>query len=74
MENIAHTKVVAFDKTGTLTMGTPQVTDILTASHVSREQLLSAVASVEHLSMHPLLGLSWNRLKRRTSLCKKQSM
>jgi len=54
MENIAHTKVVAFDKTGTLTMGTPQVTDILTAPSVSREQLLSAVASVENLSMHPL--------------------
>lgn len=54
MENIAHTKVVAFDKTGTLTMGTPQVTDILTVPGVSREQLLSAVASVENLSMHPL--------------------
>ncbi|PYE45842.1 cadmium-translocating P-type ATPase [Paenibacillus barcinonensis] len=54
MENMARTQVVAFDKTGTLTMGTPQVTDILTASHVSREQLLSAVASVENLSMHPL--------------------
>lgn len=37
MENIAHTKVVAFDKTGTLTMGTPQVTDILTAPGISRE-------------------------------------
>ncbi|MDT0125979.1 heavy metal translocating P-type ATPase [Paenibacillus sp. RRE4] len=54
MENIAHTQVVAFDKTGTLTMGTPKVTDILTAPRVSREQLLSAVASVENLSMHPL--------------------
>ncbi|WP_429352055.1 heavy metal translocating P-type ATPase [Paenibacillus sp. 4624] len=54
MENIAQTKVVAFDKTGTLTMGTPQVTDILTTSNVSREQLLSAVASIENLSMHPL--------------------
>lgn len=54
MENIAHTRVVAFDKTGTLTMGTPIVTDILTAPSVSREQLLSAVASVENLSMHPL--------------------
>nr|WP_154891768.1 heavy metal translocating P-type ATPase [Paenibacillus xylanexedens] len=54
MENIAHTRVVAFDKTGTLTMGTPKVTDILTAPSVSREQLLSAVASVENLSMHPL--------------------
>jgi len=54
MENIAHTRVVAFDKTGTLTMGTPKVTDIFTAPGVSREQLLSAVASVENLSMHPL--------------------
>ncbi|WP_366293353.1 heavy metal translocating P-type ATPase [Paenibacillus sp. AN1007] len=54
MENIAHTKVVAFDKTGTLTMGTPQVTDILTAPGISREQLLSAAASIENLSMHPL--------------------
>ncbi|CAI6084500.1 Zinc-transporting ATPase [Paenibacillus sp. JJ-100] len=54
MENIAQTKVVAFDKTGTLTMGTPQVTDILTVSTVTREQLLSAVASIENLSMHPL--------------------
>ncbi|WP_434749386.1 heavy metal translocating P-type ATPase [Paenibacillus amylolyticus] len=54
MENIAHTKVVAFDKTGTLTMGRPIVTDILTVPSVSREQLLSAVASVENLSIHPL--------------------
>ncbi|WP_293198672.1 heavy metal translocating P-type ATPase [Paenibacillus sp.] len=54
MENIAQTKVVAFDKTGTLTMGTPQVTDILTVSNVTRERLLSAVASIENLSMHPL--------------------
>ncbi|MFX3648117.1 MAG: heavy metal translocating P-type ATPase [Paenibacillus sp.] len=54
MENIARTRVVAFDKTGTLTMGTPQVTDIITAEHVDRTQLLAAVAAIENISMHPL--------------------
>ncbi|MBY0116347.1 heavy metal translocating P-type ATPase [Paenibacillus xylanexedens] len=54
MENMARTRVVAFDKTGTLTMGTPQVTDIITAEHVDRAQLLAAVAAIENLSMHPL--------------------
>jgi Cd2+/Zn2+-exporting ATPase len=54
MENLARTRVVAFDKTGTLTMGTPQVTDMITAKNVDRAQLLSAVAAIENLSMHPL--------------------
>ncbi|WP_145325827.1 heavy metal translocating P-type ATPase [Paenibacillus xylanexedens] len=54
MENMARTRVVAFDKTGTLTMGTPQVADILTVESVDRTQLLSAVAAIESLSMHPL--------------------
>ncbi|MDT9722727.1 heavy metal translocating P-type ATPase [Paenibacillus sp. ClWae2A] len=54
MENMARTQVVAFDKTGTLTMGTPQVTDIITAEHVDRTQLLGAVAAIENISMHPL--------------------
>ncbi|NUU75494.1 heavy metal translocating P-type ATPase [Paenibacillus xylanilyticus] len=54
VENMAQTRVVAFDKTGTLTMGTPQVTDILTAAGIDRAKLLSAVAAIENLSMHPL--------------------
>ncbi|NMI05899.1 heavy metal translocating P-type ATPase [Paenibacillus sp. SZ31] len=54
MENMARTRVVAFDKTGILTMGTPQVTDIITAEHVDRVQLLGAIAAIENLSMHPL--------------------
>lgn len=54
MENMARTRVVAFDKTGTLTMGTPQVTDIITAENVDRAQLLAAVSAIENLSMHPL--------------------
>ncbi|WP_440112736.1 heavy metal translocating P-type ATPase [Paenibacillus sp. QZ-Y1] len=54
VENMAQTRVVAFDKTGTLTMGTPQVTDIVTAEGYDRTQLLAAAASIENLSMHPL--------------------
>ncbi|WP_342571078.1 heavy metal translocating P-type ATPase [Paenibacillus sp. FSL R5-0749] len=54
MENMARTQVVAFDKTGTLTMGTPQVTDIITAEKIDRAQLLAAVAAIENISMHPL--------------------
>ncbi|WJM07607.1 heavy metal translocating P-type ATPase [Paenibacillus sp. PK1-4R] len=54
MENMARTRVVAFDKTGTLTMGTPQVTDIITAENIDRTQLLAAVAAIENISMHPL--------------------
>lgn len=54
VENMAQTRVVAFDKTGTLTMGTPQVTDIVTAEGYDRARLLGAIASIENLSMHPL--------------------
>lgn len=54
VENLAQTQVVAFDKTGTLTMGTPQVTDIITAEAYDRAQVLAAAASIENLSMHPL--------------------
>lgn len=54
VENLAQTQVVAFDKTGTLTMGTPQVTDIITAEAYDRTQVLAAAASIENLSMHPL--------------------
>lgn len=54
VENMAQTRVVAFDKTGTLTMGTPQVTDIVTAEGYDRARLLGAIAAIENLSMHPL--------------------
>ncbi|CAM3102941.1 cadmium-translocating P-type ATPase [Paenibacillus taichungensis] len=54
VENMAQTRVVAFDKTGTLTMGTPQVTDVITADGYDRTQLLGAAAAIENLSVHPL--------------------
>ncbi|WP_412761545.1 heavy metal translocating P-type ATPase [Paenibacillus chibensis] len=54
MENMALTSVVAFDKTGTLTAGEPQVTDLIAADGYDRYDLLAVIASVEHLSEHPL--------------------
>ncbi|MCI8649503.1 MAG: heavy metal translocating P-type ATPase [Anaerotruncus sp.] len=51
----AHTiNTVVLDKTGTVTEGKPRVTDILTAQGVQQELLLSAAASVEKPSEHPL--------------------
>jgi len=52
---IAHkTKYVIFDKTGTITHGTPEVTDIVSLSKVSKDSLLKIVASIESGSEHPL--------------------
>ena len=43
-----------FDKTGTLTVGDLSLTEIRTADGVSREELLSAAASVACASTHPI--------------------
>ncbi|MBT3406004.1 copper-translocating P-type ATPase [Candidatus Woesearchaeota archaeon] len=45
---------VIFDKTGTITKGAPEVTDILSYSKKSENDLLKLVASVERDSEHPL--------------------
>jgi Cd2+/Zn2+-exporting ATPase len=54
LEAMATVKAVAFDKTGTLTTGKPTLTDLVPASGVSQEELLSVAASVEARSEHPL--------------------
>src|SRR5690606_27375572 len=46
--------VIAFDKTGTLTQGTPEVTDIVSLSNMSVDEVLETAASLEKLSQHPL--------------------
>ena len=51
----AHTiDTVVLDKTGTITQGKPRVTDIITVPGVEQNLLLSAAASVEKPSEHPL--------------------
>lgn len=54
LEDATKLNVVVFDKTGTLTLGQPQVVDIATADGLTVEELLSAAASLEANSEHPL--------------------
>ena len=54
LEEATKLNVVVFDKTGTLTLGQPQVVDTATAPGVTLEELLTAAASLEANSEHPL--------------------
>ena len=47
-------KVVALDKTGTLTEGRPVVTDVVSLSGGSRDELLQLAASLDAPSEHPV--------------------
>ncbi len=52
---LAHKiSVVAFDKTGTLTVGKPKLTEMLIAAGMDRAAVLSAAASLQSGSEHPL--------------------
>jgi Cu+-exporting ATPase len=53
LENSYKINTIVFDKTGTITKGKPKVTDIITKD-ISKEDLLSFVASAEKASEHPL--------------------
>jgi Cu+-exporting ATPase len=53
-ELLAGAREVIFDKTGTLTVGRPRVTVLRAAAGVSEEDLLSAAATAESLSEHPI--------------------
>lgn len=54
LETAHDVQTVIFDKTGTITTGVPEVTDVLCAAGVEREELLQLVTSVEAKSEHPL--------------------
>ncbi len=54
LENAGTAQVVVFDKTGTLTRGRPSVTDVITASGHSEDELMALAAAVESRSSHPL--------------------
>ena len=53
LEKLCSVKTVVFDKTGTLTEGKPALTDLYTYN-TTPENILTAAASVERLSAHPL--------------------
>ena len=54
IEELTEIDTVVFDKTGTLTVGDLSLTEIRTADGVSREELISAAASVACASTHPI--------------------
>jgi len=54
LQRLRNVRVAAFDKTGTLTLGRPALSDALPMDDLSRSALLSAVASVQSASEHPI--------------------
>lgn len=54
LEVLARADVLLIDKTGTLTLGKPQITDVIALNGLSRIELLTAAASAERYSEHPL--------------------
>ncbi len=54
LENLGRLGAIAFDKTGTLTEGKPRLTDVVSASGRTEEELLRVATAVEKLSDHPL--------------------
>jgi Cu+-exporting ATPase len=59
LERAGKLNVVVLDKTGTITRGQPMVTDIVTSSGFSENELLRLAASVEKGSEHPLGESIW---------------
>ena len=54
LETTHRVETIVFDKTGTITEGKPIVTDIVTSSGISEEELITLAASAEKGSEHPL--------------------
>lgn len=54
LETTHKLQTIVFDKTGTITEGKPKVTDIVTVSGISEDELLRLAASAEKGSEHPL--------------------
>lgn len=54
LETAHKINTIVFDKTGTITQGRPEVTDIITASDITKNRLLQMAASGEKGSEHPL--------------------
>jgi Cd2+/Zn2+-exporting ATPase len=53
IEQAGSLRAVAFDKTGTITVGRPVLTDVVSLSGLSEDEVLALAASAEHRSDHP---------------------
>ena len=65
LERAQKVDTVVFDKTGTITQGKPTVTDVVTTGPFTEAEVLTAAASVERGSEHPLAEAVLNRAKAR---------
>ena len=65
MELMEKVRTLVLDKTGTLTEGHPRVTTIVPVDSISEQELLSAAASVEQNSEHPLAAAIVNSARER---------
>lgn len=65
LEQVGNIRTMFFDKTGTLTHGEPVVTEIITLSGRSQEEVLRYSASLEQYSKHPLAGALLNAAQER---------
>ncbi len=54
LEEVGKMGIIALDKTGTITAGEPNVTDIIPAETISKEELLTLAYALEKKSEHPL--------------------
>lgn len=54
LQTAGNTEIAVLDKTGTLTKGEPEVTDVIPAENVTKEELLTLALALEKKSEHPL--------------------
>jgi Cu+-exporting ATPase len=54
LERAGHVDTIVLDKTGTVTEGAPAVTDVVVEPGETRDSVITAAASVEQLSEHPV--------------------
>lgn len=66
LELIAELDTVVSDKTGTLTKGTFSVTDVKTASGITKEEVLRYASLAEGLSTHPIAKSIYEEYKKET--------
>lgn len=65
LEQINSCTTIILDKTGTLTYGLPQLTEVLSFSELSENEILQYAGSIEQYSRHPLASAILQENKKR---------